>query len=49
MQVSVESTGPLGKRLKVEVPEEKIATEVQNRLQSMTKTTRIKGFRQAIR
>jgi len=46
MQVSVESTGPLGKRLKVEVPEEKIATEVQNRLQSMTKTTRIKGFRQ---
>jgi trigger factor len=46
MQVSVESTGPLEKRLKVEVPEEKIATEVQNRLQSMTKTTRIKGFRQ---
>jgi len=46
MQVSVESTGPLGKRLRVEVPEEKIATEVQNRLQSMTKTTRIKGFRQ---
>ncbi len=45
MQVSVESTGPLEKRLKVEVPEEKIATEVQNRLQSMTKTTRIKGFR----
>jgi len=46
MQVSVESTGPLEKRLKVVVPEEKIATEVQNRLQSMTKTTRIKGFRQ---
>ncbi len=46
MQVSVESTGPLEKRLKVEVPEEKIATEVQKRLQSMTKTTRIKGFRQ---
>ena len=46
MQVSVESTGSLGKRLRVEVPEEKITTEVQNRLQSMTKTTRIKGFRQ---
>jgi len=46
MQVSVESTGPLEKRLKVEVPEEKIATEVQSRLQSMTKTTRVKGFRQ---
>ena len=45
MQVSVESTGSLEKRLKVEVPEEKIATEVQNRLQSMTKTTRMKGFR----
>ncbi len=46
MQVSVETTGPLERRLKVEVPEEKIATEVQNRLQSMTKTTRLKGFRQ---
>ena len=46
MQVSVESIGSLGKRLRVEVPEEMIATEVQNRLQSMTKTTRIKGFRQ---
>lgn len=46
MQVSVESTSLLEKRLKIEVPEEKIATEVQNRLQSMTKTTRIKGFRQ---
>lgn len=46
MQVSVESTGPLERRLKVEVPEEKIATEVQKRLTSMVKTTRIKGFRQ---
>lgn len=46
MQVSVESTGSLEKRLKIEVPEERIVTEVQNRLQSMTKTTRIKGFRQ---
>jgi trigger factor len=46
MQVSVESTGPLERRLKVEVPEEKIAAEVQKRLTSMVKTTRIKGFRQ---
>lgn len=46
MQVSVESTGFLERRLKIEVPEEKIATEVQKRLMSMVKTTRIKGFRQ---
>ncbi len=45
MQVSVESIGSLEKRLKIEVPEEKIATEMQNRLQSMRKTARIKGFR----
>ena len=46
MQVSVKSTGPLERLLKVEVPEEKIAAEVQKRLASMVKTTRIKGFRQ---
>ncbi|HSR63123.1 MAG TPA: trigger factor [Gammaproteobacteria bacterium] len=45
MQVSVENTGPLEKRLRVEVPEEKIAGEVQNRLQSLSRTTKIQGFR----
>ncbi len=46
MQVSVESIGSLERRLKVEVPEEKIATEVQKRLTSIVRTKRIKGFRQ---
>lgn len=45
MQISVENTGPLERKLRVEVPEEKIATEVQNRLQSLSKTTKIQGFR----
>ena len=45
MQVSVENTGPLERKLRVEVPEEKIASEVQNRLQSLSRTTRIQGFR----
>lgn len=45
MQVSVENTGPLERKLRVEVPEEKIATEVQNRLQTLSRTTKIQGFR----
>lgn len=45
MQVSVENTGPLERRMRVEVPEEKIANEVENRLQSLSRTTRIQGFR----
>lgn len=45
MRVSVESTGDLEKRLQVEVEEEKISSIVKKRLLSMTKTTRIKGFR----
>ena len=31
--------------MKVEVPEERIATEVENRLKSLSKTTKIQGFR----
>ncbi|MEX2353573.1 MAG: trigger factor [Gammaproteobacteria bacterium] len=46
MQVTVESTGPLKREMKVMVPEERIAGEVQNRLKSMSKTTKIQGFRQ---
>ena len=45
MQVSVESSGALERIMKVEVPEEKIASEVATRLQSMIKTTKIQGFR----
>lgn len=45
MQVSVENLGPLQRRLRIEVPEERIASEVQNRLKSLSRTTRIDGFR----
>ena len=45
MQVSVKSSGPLGRSVRVEVLEEKINVEVQNRLQSMIRKTRLKGFR----
>jgi len=46
MQVTVESTGTLKREMKVIVPEQRIASEVQNRLNSMLKTTKIQGFRQ---
>jgi len=46
MQVSVQSTGSLKREMKVSIPEERITTEVQSRLKSLSKTTRIDGFRQ---
>lgn len=45
MQVSVETTEGLGRRMTVEVPEERIDTELQKRLQNIARTTNIKGFR----
>ncbi len=45
MQVSVESTGSLQRRMTVEVPEQKIAEAVETRLSSLAKSTRIDGFR----
>ena len=45
MQVSVEDTGELGRKVRVEVPGGKINSEVDTRLQKMTKTTKIQGFR----
>ncbi len=45
MQVSVEATGTLKREMKVEVPEERIAAQVQQRLQSLSKTTKLDGFR----
>ncbi|MGH8119468.1 MAG: trigger factor [Gammaproteobacteria bacterium] len=45
MQVSVENTGPLERKIRVEVPEEKIAAEIKNRLQSLSRTSKIQGFR----
>ncbi len=45
MQVSVEATGNLERRMKVEVPEENIAQAVEERLKRMTQSVKLKGFR----
>ncbi len=45
MQVSVESTSTLGRKMTVQVPAEKIDGEVEKRLRSMTGKVRISGFR----
>jgi len=45
MQVSVESTGNLERRMTVQVPEERVNAEVQQRLERLARTTKIKGFR----
>ena len=45
MQVSVENTGALERKVRVEVPEEKISTEISSRLQRLTKTTTLQEFR----
>ena len=45
MQVSVESISNLERRIKVAVPEEQISDAVQKKLQEMTRTVKIKGFR----
>lgn len=45
MQVSIESSSGLERRLKVEVPAERIDSEVDARLQKEAKTIRINGFR----
>ena len=46
MQVSVETTGPLERSVTVDVPEEHISSAVEERLKSMSRTSRIQGFRQ---
>lgn len=45
MLVTVESTGTLGRRMRVELPAERIEKEVESRLQSVARTAKIKGFR----
>ncbi|HFE37804.1 MAG TPA: trigger factor [Gammaproteobacteria bacterium] len=45
MQVSVEAIGGLGKRMTVDVPAEKIETEVTKRLKSLQPTVKLQGFR----
>jgi len=45
MQVSVENTGGLERRMTVQVPAEQIDREVESRLHSMQATVRLDGFR----
>lgn len=45
MQVSVEQTGTLGRKMTVEVPAERIDTQVEQRIRELGKRARIKGFR----
>jgi trigger factor len=45
MQVKVESTGTLERKMRVELPVEHIQKEVDTRLKSVGKTAKIKGFR----
>lgn len=45
MQVSVEATSGLERRMTVEVPDERIEKEVQSRLSKLAQTAKIKGFR----
>jgi len=45
MQVSVEATGNLERRVRVEVPAERINKEIENRLRRVGRTAKIKGFR----
>jgi trigger factor len=45
MQVSVESTGKLERRMQVQVPAERIAAEIATRLKQLSRTARLNGFR----
>ena len=45
MQVSVENTGGLERRITVQVPADRIDQEVGSRLESMSRTVRLDGFR----
>lgn len=45
MQVTVESTGTLERRMRIELPAERIEKEVETRLKRVGKTAKIKGFR----
>ncbi|MFZ2237385.1 MAG: trigger factor [Dokdonella sp.] len=45
MQVSVENVGTLGRKVVVTLPADQLESKVRMRLQEMTKTAHIKGFR----
>jgi trigger factor len=45
MQVSVESTGKLERRMQVQVPAERVSEEIAARLKNISRTARLNGFR----
>lgn len=45
MQVSVESTGELGRRVTVQVPADKIDNQVEKRIRELGRRVKLKGFR----
>jgi trigger factor len=45
MQVSIEATGALERRMEVSVPKERVEQAVDERLQRVSRTARLKGFR----
>ena len=45
MEVSIENTGGLARRMTVKVPAERVDQEVESRLRSMSQTVRLDGFR----
>ncbi|RPH92268.1 MAG: trigger factor, partial [Lysobacterales bacterium] len=45
MQVSVENTGGLQRRLTVQVPGQEIRDRIESKLKELSKQVRIKGFR----
>ncbi len=45
MQVSVESTSALERRMTIQVPAEQVDREVENRLSNLVRTVRLDGFR----
>ncbi len=45
MQVSVEATSGLGRRMKVQIPAEQMDQQVDSKLQQLSRSVRIDGFR----
>ena len=45
MQVSVETTGGLGRRMKVQIPADQIDQQVESKLQQLARNVRLDGFR----
>jgi trigger factor len=45
MQISVENTGALERRMNIQVPAQRVAEAIDDRLKSLSRTVRINGFR----